>query len=70
MDKDLLRYYCSRHGMTLDDLAKRLDMSETTLYRKLRGDSDFYRGEIIEIKEILDLDPSAVNCIFFNRNLA
>lgn len=70
MDAHLLKYYCYKNGFSLARLAEALGMSESTLYRKISGDSDFYRHEIIEIRGILKLSPDEISKIFFDRELA
>ena len=40
--RDLVR----RKGKTMKQVAEALGISTTTLYRKMSGESDFYRGEI------------------------
>lgn len=70
MDAHLLKYYCYKNGLSLSRLAETLGMSESTLYRKISGDSDFYRHEIIEIRGVLNLSPDEVSKIFFDRELA
>lgn len=70
INKPKLIYYCSMNHKSLKDLARELEMNQVTLYRKIRGDSDFYRHEIIKIKEILDLSTNEINEIFFSPKLA
>lgn len=41
------------NGKTLKDVAKALDISTVTLYRKMSGESDFYRNEIEKCRELL-----------------
>lgn len=66
MDKALLRYYTNKHGYTMQDLSRSLNISEVTLYRKLNGTSDFTRPEIQRIKDVLGLDDSVIISIFFS----
>lgn len=70
MDAHLLKYYCSKNGISLNQLADMLEISESTLFRKLSGSSDFYRHEIIEVRRVLNLTPEEVSKIFFERELA
>lgn len=70
MDAHLLKYYCSKNGVPLNQLADMLGISESTLFRKMSGSSDFYRHEIIEIRKVLKLTPEEVSKIFFDRELA
>lgn len=41
-------------GKTLKDVASALDISTVTLYRKMSGESDFYRAEIEKCCELLN----------------
>ena len=55
-------------GKTLQDVADMLNISLSTLYRKMNGESDFYRNEIdIIVKEFNIKNP---NEIFFASNIA
>lgn len=58
-----------RNDMTLKDLAIAMDINPLTLYRKVRGKSDFYRNEIQTISEILNLTEEKVDEIFFCKKL-
>jgi len=65
LDKKALQIELIKKDMTLAKLAKSLGISPDVLYRKVRGDSDFYRREIQEIKAILELDDETTYNIFF-----
>ena len=54
-------------GMTMRQVAEALDIDVTTLYRKMNGESDFYRAEIQKLCETLDIDDPA--SIFFASEL-
>lgn len=52
-------------GKNMKDIANVLGINEATLYRKVNGNSDFYRREIQIICNYLDIEnPSD---IFFNK---
>lgn len=55
-------------GMTGKELAVKLGISETTLYRKMANDGDFSRKEIDDIMVILSIDDPVA--IFFASELA
>ncbi len=40
-------------GKTVKDVAKALEISESAVYRKMSGKSDFYRSEIQKCCELL-----------------
>ncbi len=46
-------------------LSKALDISNTTLYAKLNGKSEFTKGEIVKIKSRYNLAPREIDDIFF-----
>lgn len=48
-------------GKNMKDVANMLGINEATLYRKINGNSDFYRREIQLICDYLDIeDPSNI----------
>lgn len=48
-------------GLTLRQVAAELGIDEATLYRKMNGESDFYRREIQQLCSILKIEnPSAI----------
>lgn len=61
------RFYeeCNVHGFTLDRVARELGINYSTLYRKIKGESDFTRSEIQNLIRLLALNASDVNSIFF-----
>lgn len=52
-------------GITYKNIAGLLNINVTTLYRKLNGESDFYRNEIDIIAKHLKLTLEEVEEIFF-----
>ncbi len=55
-------------GKTLKDIANALDISIVTLYRKMSGESDFYRAEIEKCCKLLNTEIA--NEIFFAHEVA
>lgn len=55
-------------GMSLKELAKALDINESTLYRKIQRDGDFTRDEINKMIHILKIQQPGE--IFFADKLA
>ncbi len=54
-------------GLKMRDVAAELGIDSATLYRKMNGKSDFYRNEIQNLCELLDIkDPTL---IFFAPNV-
>ena len=52
-------------GVTLREIASVMGCNESTLYRKMQGQSDFTRNEIQLIKQKLGMDSEQVETIFF-----
>ncbi|NDO18451.1 XRE family transcriptional regulator [Lachnospiraceae bacterium MD329] len=63
-DENKFRAAVIANGKTLKDVAHALDISIVTLYRKMSGESDFYRNEIEKCRTLLNGDN--LNDIFFN----
>lgn len=55
-----------RANITKEEIAKRLNINITTLYRKFNGESDFTLSELKVLKEILGLSKEDVDRIFFS----
>lgn len=62
------RIALARVGLTMKDIAKSLEISPTTLYRKVAGESDFYRHEIQIVCELVGKEY--LDVIFFNSEVA
>ena len=70
MDYRILKSKITLHGMTVAKLTEKLnanglDIAVSTMYLKLRGDSEFDRAEIKAIKEVLQLTDAEVMGVFF-----
>jgi len=63
--KNELRAEMVREGMTNEALAKAIGITPSSLYRKISGQTDFYRYEIVKISEALHLDDDQMRRIFF-----
>ena len=55
-------------GMTMRELAEKLDIDESTLYRKVNSEGSFTREEINKMIEILEIKEPMT--IFFASELA
>lgn len=53
-------------GLTNEKISKELQIDPVTYYRKKRGESDFFRGEIQIIRKLLKLTQEEVEKIFFD----
>lgn len=63
--KNEFRAALARKNMTLDDIAKALDVTTPTVSRKVNGQGDFFRYEIEKIRQVLNLTPEETLNIFF-----
>lgn len=60
-DKKLFKASVVLAGFTLRQVAVELNIDEATLYRKMNGESDFYRREIQQLCSLLRIkDPAAI----------
>ena len=64
-DKALFKYMVNRKQLTLSDVANQLGVSDATLYRKIKGESDFSRSEIQMLKSILEMTTEESISVFF-----
>lgn len=55
----------ARRGLTIKEVAKMLGIDPVSLYRKMKGESDFFRNEIQTIREKFSLTDNDVIKIFF-----
>lgn len=65
MNKDKLLGKIKEHGKTIEGFAKELGLSNSSMYRKVNGKSQFTREEIKRIASILELDNGELLEIFF-----
>jgi len=65
MNKNLLKYHIAENNMSLEQFSKVLGINVSTLSRKLNGESDFTRNEIVLIKIALKLSAEDIDTIFF-----
>lgn len=65
-DEEKFRQAIKEKGVTLQEIADMLDINLVTLYRKMSGESDFYRKEIETIKNNLNID-NALEIFFANK---
>lgn len=64
-NRNLFKAAVVKNGLTLKQVAEKIGVAEPTLYRKMSGESDFSRQEIVELKKILNLTESEAYSIFF-----
>lgn len=64
-DEPLFRYMMNRKKFSMSAVADQLGMNEVTLYRKIKGKSDFSRAEIQALKSILGMSNAECISVFF-----
>ncbi|MDU0989261.1 MAG: hypothetical protein E7A71_00315 [Enterococcus faecium] len=68
-NEKLFRMALLREEVSLQQISKLLGINLATLYRKMRGDSDFYRDEIQQICDFLHLELKEKEEIFFDQKI-
>ncbi len=67
-NRRLFKAQVALKGKTMRSVAKELEVDEATLYRKMSGESDFFRHEIQILCKFLDItNPTD---IFFANDIA
>lgn len=66
-NKNLFRAKIAENGVTTKKVAQLMGINETTLYRKINGESDFTRNEIQLFKKEFELSGDEVDSIFFAK---
>lgn len=61
---DLLREFIDRSGMSLTNVAKRLNITYVSLNNKLKGEYKFTLDEALTLKKILNLTQSEWDAVF------
>ena len=70
MDRYLLEYIAKKSGYSPRQLADVIGIDRSTMRRKLIGESDFTRAEIMTMKDTLHLSPEQIDLIFFKNGVA
>lgn len=70
MDKSKLKAQMALNNDTGIELSKYLQISQTSLSRKLNGESEFTQNEIFEIKQRYHLTPEQIDEIFFRGKVS
>ena len=70
MNTNLLKSQIILKGHTLAQVARYLDVSKSSLYRKMYGENEFTRREMLKLKHLLDLSNDIVLEIFFNEKVS
>lgn len=70
MNTNLLKSQIILKGHTLSQVACYLDLSKSSLYRKMYGENEFTRKEMLKLKQLLELSNDTVMDIFFNEKVS
>jgi DNA-binding XRE family transcriptional regulator len=65
VDNRLLEAKIAYAGLTKPKFAKLIGMDKVSVYRKLKGEREFSRPEIVNTVKILKLSEKEMNDIFF-----
>ena len=67
MNVKLLKSQIVLNGHTLVQVAAYLEISRSALYRKMSGECEFTRKEVLKLKSLLKLSDYQVIEIFFSK---
>lgn len=70
MNVNLLKSKIVLQGKSLKDVASKLKISKSALYRKMYGKSEFTRGEISILIKYLEIDVAQAMEIFFEEKVS
>lgn len=62
---NLFRAKMAEQEMSVKEVATAIGINEVTLYRKMKGETDFTRNEIQLIRHVMRMTPEEVDAIFF-----
>lgn len=64
--ENVLKSLIVLNGKSIPEVANMMNLSKSSLYRKIHGKSEFTRKEITELIDILHIEPYKAMEIFFN----
>ncbi|XZK30802.1 helix-turn-helix domain-containing protein [Clostridium perfringens] len=64
--ENVLKSLIVLNGKSIPEVANMMNLSKSSLYRKIRGKSEFTRKEITELIDILHIEPYKAMEIFFD----
>ncbi|MBN1059305.1 helix-turn-helix domain-containing protein [Clostridium botulinum] len=67
MKANLLKAHMALKGKNIVDIVDLLEISKSTMYRKLNGDSEFDRREIVLLINFLGISKDEAMNIFLNN---
>jgi plasmid maintenance system antidote protein VapI len=66
-NRNLLRSKIVENGLTYSSLASAIDLSESSLSKRINGTVDFTLEDMVKIKDALKLSSDELMAIFFNK---
>lgn len=63
--ENILKSLIVLNGKSIPEVANMMNLSKSSLYRKIHGTSEFTRKEITELIDILNIEPYKAMEIFF-----
>ena len=70
MNMNLLKSQIVLRGKTIKDIAQKLEISKSALYRKMYGKTEFTRIEISILIDYLEIDFEKAMEIFFDKKVS
>lgn len=70
MNTNLLKSQIALCGKTIKDIAKKLKISKSAMYRKMYGKSEFTRAEISVLIDYLEINVDKAMKIFFEEKVS
>jgi plasmid maintenance system antidote protein VapI len=67
MNINLLKAQILLNGRKIKDIANVLNISKSSIYRKINGKSDFTRREICKLISYLEIESKRAMMIFFDE---
>lgn len=68
MNIEVLKKIIKKKGLKLSYIAEKLELSYTSIRKKMCGEVEFKASEISKLKAILNLGDKEINLIFFDKN--
>ncbi|HZJ90631.1 MAG TPA: helix-turn-helix transcriptional regulator [Oscillospiraceae bacterium] len=69
LDRARFKYHCMKANVSLEAVAHHINVNPATLTRKMNGQSDFTRTEIVKIRDYLNLSVEDAEAVFLVKNL-
>lgn len=70
VNTSMLKGLIESRGTNVDEVAKRMGIDKSTLYRRIADGNTFTIGEVGKIAEILSMSSAEAISIFFNQSVA